>query len=391
MRIGFFTDSYNLKCLTGVDVSVESFRKELEDLDNQVFLYAPKVPDWEDKNPRVFRFRGIKVFKKPPMRLALPFLLTNPKKEKAKIDNKLDIVHTHSFFSMGLLGKYIAYNQKIPLIYTHHTFYTEYAKIYLKEKIISPHITKLWTKWYAAQADAIIAPSFKIKKHLENYGAKKPIFVLPTGVNLKLFKKSKKTKRFLRKKLGLPLEKKLLLFVGRIGKEKNPDFLVKMIKQLSRKRKDTILIMVGDGFYLKKLKTLVKNLGIDEFVKFIGRVAHQKISEYYQSSDVFVFSSSTETQGLVILEAMACELPIVVLEDQAFEGIVIDKKNGFIIKNKSISVFSDKINQILDNPLIYKKFSVSSQKIASGFSEKAQAQKLLKIYQKLILKNNKKI
>lgn len=388
MRIGFFTDSYNLKCLTGVDVSVESFRKKLEDLNNQVFLYAPKISNSEDKNPRVLRFKGIKVFKKPPMRLALPFFLTNPKKEKAKIDNKLDVVHTHSFFSMGLLGKYIAYNQKIPLIYTHHTFYTEYAKIYLKEKIISPHITRLWTKWYVDQANAIIVPSFKIKKHLENYGAKKPIFVLPTGVNLEFFRKSKKTKQFLRKKLGLPIDKKLLLFVGRIGKEKNPDFLVKVIKQLSSERKDVVLVMVGDGFYLKKLKILVKNLGINKFVKFTGRVSHQEILEYYQSSDIFVFSSSTETQGLVILEAMACELPIVVLEDEAFEGIVIDKKNGFIVKEKSISIFSEKINQILDNPLIYKKFSVSSRKIACNFSEKIQTEKLLKIYQDLILKNN---
>lgn len=401
MKIGFFTDTY-LPGTSGVDVSVENFRKNLEKLGQKVFVYAPYFPNYKDKNPRVFRFKALKILKKPETRISLPILSKKPFQFKKVLDLKLDVVHCHSPFTMGILGKYIASYQRIPLVYTHHTRYPEYARIYLKEKIFLPRLAQTWSRIFANQANIVIAPSFKIKKILRDFGVKKEILILPTGINLNLFKKSEKPgvhtekRNKKRKELGISKEIKIFLFVGRISEEKNIDFLLKVLKIILNKRKDVVLMLVGEETnFTKKIKEKAESLKVRDFVRFIGSVPHQKMPDYYQSSDVFLFSSLTETQGIVVLEAMASGLPIVALKDEVFKDIILNNQNGFITKNFSPEIFSKKILKILDNSEIYKKFSVHSQKTAKNFSEKKQARKLLKIYQDLqdlsrreTLKNN---
>lgn len=378
MKIGFFIDAYNPRWYFGTEASLEIFRKGLENLGCEVFIYAPKVPGLKDENPRVFRFSSIKVVKKPEMYLAFPLFFKNRLEELSRIANpKLDIVHTHSPFTIGLLGQYIARYQKIPLLYTHHTHLPEYAKIYFKEKIILPRITKALISWFANKTDGVIAPSYKIKKFLRSYGVNKPISILPTGVDFDFFQK---------KKLQISPKKKVLLFVGRISKEKNPDFLFQVLKEILKKRKDIVLLMIGGGPDLERLKNLAKELQIDKFIKFTGQVSHQEIPAYYQRADLFVFPSLTETQGLVILEAMASSLPVVVLKDEAFKGIVLNNKNGFVVGKPSTKIFAQKIIEILDSPSIYNKFSKFALKTAVSFSIQNQAKKLLKIYQDLISK-----
>jgi 1,2-diacylglycerol 3-alpha-glucosyltransferase len=382
MRIGFFTDTY-LPVIHGVEISIETFRKSLEKMGHKVFIYAPYTPGYQDKNPNVFRFQSIRVIKKPEMRLALPFL---PKDHIKDILNfKLDICHSHTPFSMGILAKYISDYQKIPLVYTHHTHYPEYAKFYLKERVITPLLARFLTKWYANLAQAIITPSFKIKRLLLEYGVKKkkPIYVLPTGVDVKIFKKDKKAGLKLRRRLGLSQKDQILIFVGRMGREKNPEFLLKAFKEILR-RKKVYLLMIGDGPFLDGLKKLAKNLGIEKNVIFTGVIPHQKIPAYYQASDLFVFSSLTETQGIVILEALASGLPVVALKDDVFKEIIIDNKNGFLIKGNSLKSFTQKILKILEKPKLYQRLSAGALKISQNFSQENQAKKLIKIYQNLL-------
>jgi len=384
MRIGFFTDTCPPR-VHGIEISIEAFRESLERMGHKVFIYAPSSPGYKDENSNVFRFQSIRVIKKPEMRLAFPFWAKN---HLGKIiDFKLDIAHSHTPFSMGLLAKYIAAQQKIPLVYTHHTHYPEYAKFYLlKEKIITPFLARFLSGWYANLADAIIAPSYKMKMFLQDYGVKKekPIYILPTGVNLEIFKKSKKAGSQIRKEIKISPEKKILIFVGRMGKEKNPEFLLEMMVEILRRRKDVILLMIGDGPVLGGLQRIAKKNRINENVIFKGVVPYKKIPLYYQASDIFVFSSLTDTQGIVILEAIACGLPVVALKDDAFKEMVIDNKNGFLIKGGSKEIFAKRVFEILDRPLLYRKFSATSEKIAHNFSEENQAKKLVNIYKNLV-------
>ncbi len=390
MKIGFFTDCY-LPTGSGFDISVETFRRNLEKKRHKVYIFAPYYKGYKDKNPRVFRYRGIKVVKKPEIYLASPLPQVNSFKEFEKILKiKLDIVHSHSPFTLGVLGKYVASRQKIPIVYTHHTQYPEYAKFYFKEKFLIPYLARTITKWFANVSDAIIAPSFKIKKMLLKNRVKKPINIIQTGINLDVFKKpSIKEKIRLKKKLKLPPKAKILIFVGRMGKEKNIEFLLSVFKEIFKKTKSkTYLLMVGDGQSLEEFRQLSKTLKIDSFVKFTGLVPYEKIPEYYKAADIFVFSSLTDTQGLVILEAMASGLPVIALKDDAFSKIIINGKNGFLINlsdnKKEQNIFAQKVLTIVNDNLLYKKLSNFSRQTARQFSEEKQTKKLLAVYQKLI-------
>ena len=181
MRIGFFTDSY-LPATHGVEVSIETFRTNLEKAGHKVFVYTPAVPGYTDSNRRVFRLKSVRVIDNPEMRLAFPSFKTATLRI---VRFKLDIVHVHTPFTVGLLGKYIATHQGIPILYTHHTHYPEYAKAYLKERVVLPYLAQSLSAWFANISDTVIAPSPKIKAILRAYGMHKPIHVLPTGLRLR--------------------------------------------------------------------------------------------------------------------------------------------------------------------------------------------------------------
>ena len=381
MRIGFFVDSY-LPSNFGVTVSIESFRKNLEKLGNKIFIFAPRFSNYKDTNPNVFRFRSLKILEKPEMRIALPLFSDNTKQFEKIEKLKLDIVHSHTPFTVGGLGKYIAQKQKIPFVYTHHTQYTDYAKVYLKEQIILPRLARMWTRIFSNWADLVIAPSPKIKRILRGYDITKKIVVLPTGVNTSLFKKSATGRRKLREELGFAPQTKVLLYVGRISEEKNVSFLIRALKEILKKRKDVRLCTVGmqKTYYLKKLKKEAEKMGIRAFIRFVDVVPHTKIPLFYQMADIFTFASLTETQGIVILEAAASGLPIVALNDDAFEGMVYNNKNGFLIKNEDPESFAEKTLKILEKKEMWQRFSQESRKIAESLSEEQQSKKLLALY-----------
>jgi len=382
MKIGFFTNTY-LPIPYGMEISIESFRKNLEKMGHEVFIFAPYYKGYKDTNPRIFRFRAIKVFRKKEVYFPFPFLAQNARLRDI-LSIKFDIVHAHSPFSMGLFAKYISSRQKIPLVYTHHIQYAKYAKLYFKRRLIPPFLARKWSKWFSNLSDLVIAPSFKIKHMLEDYGVKKKIIVLSTGIDTNVFKKSKEPKKLIRKKLNLPLQSKILLFVGRIEIEKNPSFLIQTLPRILKSRKDAVLLIIGEGSFRNALQKQVQKMNIEKSVIFTGKIPHSKIPFYYQSSDIFVFSSLTETQGIILLEAAACGLPIVALWDEAFLDVVQDKKNGFLVRKESPDIFAKKILYILNNPSIYMKFSSASQKIGQSFSEIKQTKKLLEIYNSLI-------
>ncbi|MDO8663674.1 MAG: glycosyltransferase family 4 protein [Candidatus Wildermuthbacteria bacterium] len=382
MRIGFFTDTY-LPSSFGLEISVETFRENLENMGHRVYIFAPSYPHYKDANPRVFRFRSLKIIKKPEMRFAFPFLPTGSVREIMKL--KLDIVHIHTPLAMGFLGKYIASVQRIPAIYTHHTQIHQYAKVYFKKMRMFPYVAKVLSTWFANSSGGVIAPSVKIKKMLKEWKTKKTITILPTGVNVNLFKKSADAGQKVKEKLNIPPEKKVLLFVGRMSKEKNIEFLLKAFKETLKKTSlSLILIMVGDGPDLEKLRQFAKKNNLNDSVIFTGHIPHKEIPPLYQAADAFLFSSLTETQGIVILEAMASGLPIVALEDDAFQGLISHGENGFLIKKPSTEIFSQKILKLLNSHFLMEKFSKNSRKIAEKLSAENQTKKLLAIYRRCL-------
>ena len=354
---------------------------------HKVFIYTLDVPGYKEKDPEIFRFKSIRVIKNPELRQLKPALhLTPIGSSMAEImSTKLDVIHAHTPFSIGIMAKNFSKKQKIPMIYTHHTDYPEYVKYYWKEKYIMPKIAEMYTRWFCNLSDAVIAPSLKIKNYLREYGVNKkiPVHVLQTGIDLEVFKKSTAKGTAVRNKLNIPSTAKVLICVGRIGQEKNVEFIIRAFKEVLSGRIDTYLMMVGSGPFLEDLKVMVKNSGLNKKVIFTGNIPHDSISDYYNAADVFLFASFTDTQGIVIIEAMACGLPVVALEDDAFSDMVSDGKNCFLIKKESEKVFAQKVLQLLEDGEMYQNFSELAVRSAAEFSKENAAKKLVGIYQSL--------
>jgi glycosyltransferase involved in cell wall biosynthesis len=385
MRVGFFTDSY-LPATHGVEVSIETFRRNLEKAGHQVFVYAPAVPGYIDRNRRVFRFKSIRVIDVPEMRLALPVVQDGNLQELTRFP--LDVVHVHTPFTVGLLGKHIANQQRIPIIYTHHTHYPEYAKAYLRERVVLPFLAKSLSAWFSNMSDAVIAPSPKIKTLLKAYGVRKPIYVLPTGIRLQQFKRTRtsaRKARALRTRLAIPRRERVLLFVGRLGREKNIDFLLRAFGVVRQRRPDVCFVLIGEGPIRDQLQSLATRLAPANAAIFTGAVAHAEIASYYQAADVFLFASLTDTQGIVVLEAIASGLPVVALRDEAFTLMVKDRQNGVLLRrDASARRFAGAVDALLQDQEQWRRFSTASIRIARQFSEEHQAQQLASLYKRLV-------
>lgn len=389
MRIGFFSDSY-LPVRHGVQVSIDSFRKCLKDKGHQVFIYTTSFPHYKETDPEIIRLHSFKVIPKPEMRVGIPIV------QKGKFDvaikNELDIAHAHTPFSLGLFAKYISKLQRIPMVYTHHTHYVEYAKSYFfKEKYVLPFFAKQFTKWFCSLSDAVIAPSEKIKRMLLEDGVKKRIYVLPTGIPIDSFKRtasSKERAAKLRASWGIETDEKVLLSLGRIGKEKNLDFMISAYIAARKLYPKLKLVIAGDGPYAEKLKKWAQKTEVGSIIIFTGFVPQEEKGIYYQAADIFVFASITDTQGIVILEAAASGLPIVAVKDDAWHGNLIDGKNGFSVKGVLADNLGAKIAELAQDSARLKSFGETSLKIADEFSEEKAAEKLLRIYAS-VMKNRR--
>lgn len=379
LKIGFFTDTY-LPQFNGVVTSIESFRKELEKQGHEVYVFAPS-PRLKTDSKKVTRFHSVNFLMYPGIRVAMPY--SQRAYEMAK-KIKLDVVHSHDPFSIGLFGLWISKKFKIPYIHTYHTLYPDYVHYIWKTKI-TENLAKKLSKDFCNTNDLIIAPSTKIKNYLKKWGVKKDVKILATGIDFKEFsKKTAKELNLFRDKYNIKKSDKVLLFLARIAKEKNIDFLIKSLKTLDSNYK---LLMVGDGPYKKEIENKVKKEKIDNII-FTGYLDRNNVSLAYQVSDIFVFSSTSETQGLVIAEAMGCGLPIIALKDAAMSDMVENGINGYLT-NKNYKEFSEKIMKLFKDKKLYKKMSEQSIKKSKEFSIQKKTKELINCYFEQIDKKQK--
>ena len=383
MKIGFFTDSY-LPMNDGVATSTEQCAQALERLGHEVYIVAPRHPRYKDKRKNVYRLTSVKFIKSPEIRWALQL----PERSLINVMRiNFDIIHGHSGGGVTFAGLQIARSKRIPYIATYHTMWNRYAHYFLRGKVITPRVLEFTSRVVGNLCDALVAPTERVKTELLTYGIKRPIFVLPSGIELNTFKNVEEG--YLRKKKRIPSHKKILLYVGRLGKEKSVDFLIEAFKDVHMQLPDTVLVLVGTGSEKEKLKQLAKKEGLGSSVYFIGNVAHDTIAKVYRDADLFVFASQTETQGMVILEALASGLPVVTLRDEAFKGVIEEGKNGYSLQ-KDKQLFSQKIISLLNDTKRMNRFSIAARKTAEKFSVDETAKQLEHIYQAMIETQAKK-
>lgn len=382
MKIGIFTDCYT-PLPNGVATSVEIIAHALEKRGHKVAVIAPKVPGHQDKKENIYRLTSIR-FLTDDVRLALQL----PERAMFKaMKNNFDVIHAYNGGTVSLSGWEIARARDIPYVFTYFTFFNKYTHYFFRGNLISPKAMEMLGSLSVNRCDYVIAPTDKVKKELIDYGIKKQIHIVPMGVKTENYHHS--PRGFLRKKFPIAKDQKILLFVGRLGKEKSVDFLLETFKQVLKTNPNVALVIVGDGVEKKSLQKQARELDIDKNTYFLGKISHTEVPKVYADADLFVFASQTETQGMVIYEALASALPIVAVADTAFAKCIKNGKNGYLVpKNKQI--FAKKVLTLLEDPALYKTFSENSLKIGDQFSIDATAERLEKVYFDLIKKKELK-
>jgi 1,2-diacylglycerol 3-alpha-glucosyltransferase len=381
MNIAFFTDAY-LPQISGVVTSVELTRAGLEALGHRVFIFCPKIRGFKDspkQRDRIFRFSSFRVKFMPSVGTALANRLSLPFSWKTYMklpELGIDIVHSHTEFGMGQLANFVAATLRVPHVHTYHTIYPEYVHYLAGGKIVSKKAAAKLSAVYCNLCSSVIAPSERVKNLLWQYGVRRPIEVIGTGINVAEIKKASGCS--FRKKYNLG-KAFVCLYVGRLGREKSVEILLECFAKA--KLSNAKLVLVGDGPHRSYLEKLAGNLGIAGKVVFCGYLPREKVFEAYNAADIFCFASQTETQGLVILEAEAAGLPLVVREDDALREYVEDEKNAFVVNSKN--AFIQSIKKLADSDSLRARMSKESQRIAQQFTIENQVKKLLRLYKHL--------
>ncbi len=375
MRIGVFTDSYK-PYVGGVVRSIEIFTEELKQLGHEVYIFAPNYPGLPEEED-VFRFPSIPSTYKG-FYLGLPF---STRLEEFLNSHPLDIIHVHSPFILGRLGARVAKKLDIPLVFTYHTLYDQYTHYVPLIKDLSKEFTRKVTVSFCNQCDLVITPTEIICTHIEKMGVTSNIRWLPTGIDLTEFSSLDRT--WLKKKLGLDPGEPVLLFVGRAAKEKNIPFVIDGFAKILEQYNKASLVIVGEGPETLNLKKYVKELALSERVFFTGNLSRVDLVNAYGGADLFVFSSATETQGIVIAEAKAAGLPVVAVNAFGVANMVSDGEDGYLVAMDR-QAFSEQIMNLLKDDELRLCLAKRAVENAKQFSSRLCAQKLVQYYQELL-------
>lgn len=370
MRIAFFADSYK-PYLSGVTNSAEILVNELRALGHRVYVLAPRYPNHVDTDPDIFRFPSF-AGGYPKFRLAIPIVREIP---------AVDIIHSHSPFQAGLAARFVARRRGIPLVYSFHTLFTRYVHY---ARFVPRALAKMgivaYIQSFCRGADRIIAPSDMAKRVLRAWKIKTPVEVIPSGVELHRYPADfEEMRKNLRHKYDISPKEKVLLYAGRVSKEKNIPFLLKAFEKLTA---DGIrLVLVGGGPLFEKLKIQGSK---SKNIVLTGEVSYPEILGYYLIGDIFVFSSLTETQGLVLAEAKAAGLPIVALFAGGLANTVRSGIDGYLVR-RNLDVFVEHVKRLLeDDSLRLKMSQAAGEDARERFSSVVVAKKIETVYNSLI-------
>ena len=388
MRIGIFTDAYHPD-INGVVTSIKILEKEMKKRGHEVFVFSPsKHEPTENQNLYMLKSMPLFLAKEFDFRLAAFYSRDIAKQIK---ELNLDIIHTQSEFSLGLFGKIISRKFKIPFIHTYHTKWEEYVHYITLIKgtrnIYPKRFARTLSRTFIRKSECVISPSKEVEKYLK-YKCEvknKPIYIIPTGIDIEPFDSNNFSKEFkdnLKTSIGLDVNDKVILFLGRVGEEKSIDILMNNMPEIFNTSLNTKFVLVGDGPALEQLKQLAKTLKIDDKVIFVGRVPLEDVPKYYSIGDVFVNASTSETQGLTFIEAMAAGIPVVAKFAPNLAEFIKHGKNGLLAKtNKDLvkNIISVLNNSKLKTTLIKGGFETSKINSSVIFGDK-----LIEVYTQTI-------
>lgn len=348
MKIGFFTDTY-FPQVSGVSTSIKTLKEQLELQGHEVYIFTttdPKAPKYERN---IIRMPSVPFVSFKERRIVVRGFWFAYLKAK---EYDLDLIHTHTEFGAGLLGKWIGKRLDVPVIHTYHTMYEDYLHYIAKGKVLRPSYVKFLSREFVDHSSGVVCPSQRVVDTLRRYGARAQMRIIPTGIDVEKFIRPDITAEMsqsLREKWGIMPEQKLLLSLSRLSYEKNIHKIIEELPQVITAFPEVRLMIVGDGPYRANLESLVAELGLTEVVVFVGEVPADEVAHYYHAADYFVSASTSETQGLTYTEAMASGTQMIVAGNAYLDQLITDYSLGQTYDERQ-GFSASLIEYLTDNP-----------------------------------------
>ena len=301
-----------------------------------------------------------------------------------------EIIHTQLFFGVGLLALKASRLFKKPIVGTNHTAITEFARYWVFGPAFLSWILMKYVVWYYNKCDFVTAPSQSVFDEMIKYGFKKPHMVVSNPIEVGEFSPVPSLERYQELKTNFGLIGPTIVYAGRIAEEKNIEVIIKAMAIVVKTIPDAQFAIAGHGMYQKKLEELIKSLGIVSSVKFMGFLSKQRLIELYKASDIFAVASTSETQNMNMMQAMATALPIVGVRARALPEY-LGHGNGFVVEPGDSSAFAEKLIILLKDTGMRKNMGLKGLELVQSFSPEKIARIWQEIYQKTILGYNKAI
>src|SRR6266496_2540848 len=342
MRVGLFTNNY-LPFRGGVTTAVETLRQGLEAQGHRAWVFAPAWSGSHADPACVFRYPSVPAPTYPGFAVPLPF---SRRLSRVALDLELDIYHAQHPFLLGVTARRLARAQGRPLVFTYHTRYEKYAHyVPLPERLVAALAVRLSCR-FAGSSDLVVAPSERIAATLRERGVTAPVAVVPTGVPLDLFRPGDRGEA--RRKLGLPADALLCLYVGRLDREKSVDRIIDAFGSVADAIAGARLSLVGQGAHETAARRRAEASPARERIWFHGGRDRDTLPLFYRAADLFLFASETETQGLVLAEAHACGLPAVAVRASGVDEVIRDGETGLLTKAEAAELADAAIGLLLD-------------------------------------------
>ncbi|MGC8120152.1 glycosyltransferase [Marinobacter sp. VGCF2001] len=378
LKVAMFTNNY-LPFIGGVPISIERLRRGLEQLEDSTLIVAPRYRDQPEQEQAVVRVPSLLAMgAKREFRLANIFLARVRKRVRAF---RPDVIHLHHPFWLGSLGLFMARQLRIPAIYTYHTRLEHYAHfVPLPGALFRNLISHALIKRFANRCDGVIVPTYSTEEYLRMIGVTTPTFVQPTGIEFERFQAVESSDvAQLRSELGLT-DEKVFISVARLSNEKNIDFMIEAMDQLRRESEVPFrFLMIGDGHQRDRLQAKIDDLELGSHFTLVGAVQPDDMALWYNLGDAFLFASKSETQGMVILEAMSAGLPVVAVRSSGIEDVVRDGLNGFKTPENQAR-WLERTRQLLEDDELRSGLSDKARDFAADYSVEQFARDVREIY-----------
>ena len=379
LKILLATEWYH-PLINGVVISVRNLSRALQERGHDVRIMTLSPRFFPLKKDNIYYIGSIKADRLyPGGRASFPAYF--PHYEELTVWAP-DVVHTHAEFTTFFLARRLAATHNIPRIHTYHTMYEDYTHYFTSRHEMGKRTIEFLSRRLLHDVDRLIAPTEKVEKLLLGYGINTPIEVVPTGIDLQRFAQSpgEAQVREIRKKWGITEDNKVLLYVGRMAKEKNLEELIDYFSKV--KEENWRLLLVGDGPYRKELIELVERKRLKQWVQFTGMIPPEDVAPYYHVGHVFVNNSISETQGLTYIEALASGLPCVCRIDPLLSEWMIDGVTGYGYDD--LEGFSQGLRFVFQSEEFRKTLSSHAKSISDRYSIESFGEKMERIYRDVI-------